>query len=179
MKDVATQHLDRQRASVRDKSRFEIWRSIVLGMYHDANALLAALTSQHCEISPETEQIMRGKYFALTPEMTVLNLTTVSPRQLGFTRNAQYGNIFAQGTVQGLLACPIEMPAQLRRQYGNQPEGQILRVVSRSKIPDPQGRPRIFTLTQYAKTPYLALCTAGSDTCFGLDDLFVWICPSK
>lgn len=151
----------------------------MLGMYHDADALLSALTSQHCEISLEAEQVMKERYFTLSPEMAETSLITVSARQLGFTKNAPYGNIFAQGTAQGLLACPVEVPAQLRRQYGNQPEGQLLRIVSRSKIPDPQGRPRIFTLTQYAKTPYLGLCIAGSETYFGLDDLFVWICPQK
>lgn len=179
MKDIAAPRPVSGGVTVRDASRFKVWRPVLLGMYHSVDALILTLKSQYCGIDAETELTMRSKSFLLTTETVLFDLAIASPRQLGFTRHAPYGSIFAQGIAQGLLPCPIELPAQLRRQYLNQPEGEILRVVSRSKIPDARGRPHIFTLIQYAGARRLGLCVAGSETYFGLDDLFVWICPQK
>jgi len=156
---------------------FEIWRPVLLGMYSDVHELLAALKSKRCHISAPAMQIMTGQDFTLTRYKSVDKLVITSARQLGLEGRVCYGEIFVEGVIRGLLPCPTEFGAQLRHQYENQPENELLRIISCSRFLDPYGRARVFALSQYKKTPHLDVYTATPDSEIGLDDRYVWIHP--
>ncbi len=167
MKSVTKHYLGHQ--------EFEIWRSVLLGMYSDADELLAALKSERCAISAEAMQIMKGQDFTFTRYKSVAKLVITSARQLGLEGRVCYGEIFVEGVIRGLRPCPTELAAQIRHQYKNQPEGELLRVISCSRLLDPYGRASIFTLSQHEGTSFLDVYIATPNTVIGIDDTYVWV----
>lgn len=153
----------------------EPWRQLLLGMYADMDALCAALTRQKCIISKATREVLESPTLELESEMSIITLVRVTARQMGIGVYDGYEKFHARCLAHGLIPCPIEVPAQLRRQYENQPEGELLFVVTNNRIPDSQGRSRFFAVAQYTKKSYLTLCITEPRTCFGLDDFFVWM----
>jgi hypothetical protein len=177
MSDVPTQRLVLGGVAIGRRARPQIWMSLLLGMYADMDALCSILRQQKCGINDATKEVLKSPALTLTPEVSIIRLVRVSARQLDIGNYDGYEKFHARCLALGLVPCPVEVPVQLRRQYETQPEGELLRVVTNNRIPDSQGRVRFFVLAQYIKKPYLGLCGTGPNTCFGLDDLFVWQKP--
>lgn len=162
-----------------ERPKFEVWKTIKLGMYSDARALLSALHSSHCCIGDGAETVMKQNAFALTSKVMEVDLAKVSAKQLGFRGNVYYGNICNRGIEQGLQPWSMELGAQLRRQYKDQPEGEILRIVTTQRVTDRFGRPRIFSVFKHGGRSLLDVCGGWNNLCFDVDDLFVWVLPRK
>ncbi len=162
-----------------ERTNLKVWMTITLGLYHNVDALLEALTSQDCCISHDAEWTMRQANFIVSSEISKVDLVLASARQLGLRRDSHYGNIFDCGIGRGLQPCSAEIAPQLRRQYVNQPEGEILRIVARERITDEKGRRKIFAMMQSEGRPYLDTCGGWTEICYRLDDIFVWSLPRK
>lgn len=161
------------------RASLNVWMTIILGLYHNIDALLVALESLNCCISTDADWIMKQKNFLLTSEIRKVDLVLASARQLGLRTDSHYGNIIDCGIGRGLQPCSAELAPQLRRQYENQPEGEILHITAKERMTDEKDRRRIFAMIKFEGRTYLDTCGGRTDVCYRLDDIFVWTLPRK
>lgn len=113
---------------------FSLWRTIEVGTDHSMSDLIRSTSLEGYGVDYEWTQgrsaLLRGAPVAicrsrLFPRET-LNLTRITPAGLGLTGERKCSEIIAQGQEMGLRLCPLEAALQLRRQYSDQPSGEIL-----------------------------------------------------
>lgn len=156
-----------------------VWKTLKLIAYPNVNKVISTLRSSHCCTGFGASKIMGGRSFRLTTKEREVNLVKISARQLGFHKSVHYANIFVRGYDCGLRSCPVDLAAQLRIQYTDQPEGEILRIIVKDKITDFYGKPRIFAVMKHCDRKLLDICGGWTDLCFNPDDVFVFIKPPQ
>ncbi len=113
----------RNQAESAHAKRITVWKTIELGTYRSDDALLAAIRKNGMEgWAPE---------FKVAKSKTTIALARVSGKQLGLNPDDSYtwDEILEKGKLLGLVPCPAEAGPQLRLQYPNQPEGEILAIM--------------------------------------------------
>lgn len=146
-------------------------------MYSNVVELQSALESKWCDIDDDVVKIIQAQGSTLIRQKVVVKLVTTSARQLGLEGRVCYGEMFVEGVNRGLQPCPTELAAQLRHQYSDQPENELLRVISLDRLINSREGMRIFTLSQLGQIPQLDVYTATHDIPIGLDDIYVWVRP--
>ena len=110
-------------------SEFPIWKTVDLGVYHDANAVRDAFrtTPVLIHIDYWADQILNRITFLPTDTPLNLVLTTVSG--LGFGEDgASLKEIYARASRLGLALCPAELGPALRMAYLDQQLGEYLHI---------------------------------------------------
>jgi hypothetical protein len=133
-----------------------IWKTIELGIYRNANVLRDALDSPHCRIEGVgikvagqarpvfpiynggaapychlealANEIIGRPAFALSRTKSELDLVVLSVFELGLKQGASIKDIYARAELLGFALCPPEVGPQLRLQYLDQPQGELLHI---------------------------------------------------
>ena len=111
---------------------FPVWKTVKLGTCKTPGAYYMALKEAGVNISP----LCSGTLDRITCSKGEidLDLVALSVADLGLKEDARYTNICAKAQEFGLELCPAEVGPALRLQYGDQPEGEELRIAMKDLI---------------------------------------------
>jgi hypothetical protein len=110
-------------------NEFPTWKTVDLGVYHDANAVRDAFRAAPVLIHIDNwaDQVLNRIAFRQTYTRVDLVLTTVS--DLGFGNNgASLKDIYQRALQLGFVLCPAEVGPILRLAYLDQPFGEYLHI---------------------------------------------------
>lgn len=136
---------------------FQIWKTIPLGLFADADAYRAPLQKANCSIGPWADDVLNDVPMS---DVGVVNLVVVSVRELGFDECPHLIDIYTKGKELGLDLCPAEVGPMLRLQYLDQPNGQWLHIAM-DPLSDEDDELNIFVISNDVGD--LWLCTAPGD----------------
>jgi hypothetical protein len=107
-------------------SEIPIWKTITLGTYDSAESLRRSV---HCYTGRWARAALATSALTVSPSKREIDLVVLSVAALGFDEEgASLAAIHARAAQLGLELCPVEVAAQLRIQYLDQPIGELLRV---------------------------------------------------
>ena len=135
---------------------FASWKTIQLGTFKNAIAMLGELGAAGCSLSEPAVEIIRSDDFTLAPGPTSIELVAIKVAELGFKFSATYGEICSKAAEAGLGLCPAEVGPQLRLQYPDQPQDQMLRIAM-DAIAASHDDDRIFVLKNSSEQSLWAL----------------------
>jgi len=131
-----------------------VWKTIQIGCMKPPALLKEAKT--HCEeVTHWAADIMGQKAFTTLDQAEEAMLVILTPKDLGFTENprtdafmtkeflAKWSEENLEGYV--LELCPAEVGPQLRIQYEDQPNGEVL-WIAMERITDSDGDPNVFNV---------------------------------
>jgi len=114
-----------------------IWRTITLGTHDSAAFLREALSRARCRVGTQASEVLAGAAFTVSPSKVEVDLVVLSVGQLGFeAEGASHAEIHARAAQLGLELCPVEVAAQLRLQYVDQPLGEFLHIAMAPVVTD-------------------------------------------
>ena len=102
------------------------WKTISLGTYASATAMLAALDAASVHVGDTAEAALHRPAFVVGRTQTDVQLVVVSAAELGFDGRASLGAIYTRASKFGYEPCPPEVAVQLRLHYRDQPVGEFL-----------------------------------------------------
>jgi hypothetical protein len=102
------------------------WKTISLGTFTSANALIDALDEARVAIGEMADEALHRPAFTVTKFKSDVQLVVLSAAQLGGLDGAVRSEILARGRRLGFELCSPEAAAQLRLQYADQPVGEFL-----------------------------------------------------
>jgi hypothetical protein len=156
----------------------KIWKTIVLGTRGNVDVLKSELAVAGHHMGKGSSAVMEQETFALTPVKMELDLVKRSARDLGLTKGEYYGVICSVALDQGLWRSPAyDIGPELRLQYTNQPDDEILRVPTMNGVTDAYGRPRLWVVMKRFGIPYLDISSGYPNVLFGPHELFVFVRP--
>jgi hypothetical protein len=126
-----------------EKTSFNVWKTIKLGNYKNADEFRKALKKDGFKIGDWANDILGKPAFTVAGAEEEIQLLNVSVADLGFKNGATYKDICAKAKELGLELCPNEVGPQLRLQYKDQPKGEYLRIAM-EPITDSGGDLNIF-----------------------------------
>ena len=103
-----------------------VWKTVKLGTCKTPDEYRKALKSAGRRIGDWGDDIL-GRITCSKKEID-LDLVVLSVADLGFKSGARYADICAKAVELGLELCPAEVGPALRLQYGDQPNGEWLRI---------------------------------------------------
>jgi hypothetical protein len=107
-------------------SEIPIWKTITLGTYDSAESLRRSV---HCYTGAWARAALATPALTVSTSKREIDLVVLSVAALGFDEEgASFAAIHARAAQLGLELCPVEIAAQLRLQYLDQPVGEFLRV---------------------------------------------------
>lgn len=131
---------------VRPLPTFQIWKTISIGGMPE-EALLKALEKDGHEVSSWARDMMSKPGFTVAKERESINLARAKVSELGFTEMPTTRELWKRIREIGEL-CPAEVGPQLRRQYEDQPKGEVL-WVAMEQIADSDGYLSVFLVGRY------------------------------
>lgn len=164
-------------ALVRPRGIWSVWKSIKLGTgLSNASDIQAALDSNWCQIDEWTVDILRRPEFNVARVEGQVKLVSVLVNDLGFNHGAQYGDICIRGLDLGLRYSPAEVGPQLRLQYYDQPEGEVLHIAMEAII-GLSGGPVVFAVGRNKNGLWLSRNGGDSNDYYPPDARFVFVQP--
>ena len=159
----------------------KIWKSIVIGTRSNVDILKSELLFADCFMGEGASAVMEQKAFKLTNEEMELDLVNTSVRELGLTKGRYYYSVICSVALeQGLWRSPApDIGPELRLQYMDQPEDEVLRIPTMAGVTDTFGRPRIWVVMKHFGMSYLDISSGYPDVHFGPDDRFIFVRPRK
>jgi hypothetical protein len=132
--------------SIRSAVDVPVWKSVSIGTFANAFALMGALDAVGCRVGNLAGEVLARPAFSLSVTKTNVDLIAVSPAELGFQADAaSLGEIYARARQLGFGLAPAEIAPQLRLQYFDQPIGEFL-VIGMEPIKTWEGEPVILTV---------------------------------
>ena len=131
-----------------EKISFNVWKTIKLGNYKNADEFRKALKKNGFKIGDWANDILSKPAFTVAGASEEIQLVNVSVADLGFKNGATYKDICTKAKELGLELCPNEVGPQLRLQYKDQPKGEWLRIAMEPII-DSGGHLGIFNIVHY------------------------------
>ncbi len=107
-----------------------VWKTIPHGLYNSGNHMLTALEHFGYKVSPWAKEILSSPRFKVERGDGETILYRVTAEELGLTGIYTMSDIILATVRAGYRLVPKETAAQLRLLYRNQPEGQLITVVS-------------------------------------------------
>lgn len=126
---------------------FNIWKTITLGLYNDADFYRSAIKKLGFKINGRANDILGKSAFTVAPVKETVDLVVVSDADLGFKNRATYKEICDAALNQGLSLVPAEVGPALRLQYKDQPKDEWLLIATES-ITGSDGNPCIFSVAR-------------------------------
>jgi len=77
--------------------------------------LLSRLAAAHVKLNPLAEQLFADARFKTTPQISFVEVVSVTIGNLGFGHGATFARIAAQASNEGLSVCPLELAPHLRK----------------------------------------------------------------
>ncbi len=146
----------------KDEKDFAADFAITLGTHRSGAALLETLLEEKFRISLWSMQALRNPDFPMMAAERTVDIVVVSMLELGFAKGelATLETIYARAKQRGLETCPLEIAAQLRLQFLNQPDwstGKRLSdffVASEPFVLTREGFPKIFSVVRDDRYPH-------------------------
>jgi hypothetical protein len=123
----------------------EVWKTIRLGTFKNADEARRALKSAGCSVSTWATNILGRPDFTLSETLQEVDLVNVSVEDLGFKNSASHADICKRALELGLKLCSPEVGVQLRLQWSDQPKGTFV-VIGMEAIADPEGSLDVFSV---------------------------------
>lgn len=120
---------------------FKVWKTITIGGMSEAE-LLKAVEKDEDEVSSWARDMMSKPGFTVVKKERSINLARATVGELGFTEMPTTRELWKRIREVGEL-CPAEVGPQLRRQYKDQPEGEVL-WMAMEQITGSVGSPYVF-----------------------------------
>jgi hypothetical protein len=99
---------------------WKIWKTIQTKIY-------SSMDFFYDELEKAGNLVFRQKNTEAKVSET-LNLVLITVQELGFSHGASIEAIYDQAQLLGLSLCPSDLPWQLRREYIDQPKGEVLNI---------------------------------------------------
>ena len=140
----------------KDERDFAADLTITLGTYRSGADLLEALIEEKCSISLWSRQALGNPNFPVAAEKITVDIVVVSMLEMGFAEGelATLDTIYDRAKQIGLEICPVEIAAQLRLQFRDQPDyatgerlGEFF-VASEPFVLTREGLPKIFSIVR-------------------------------
>ena len=157
---------------------FEIWKTIKLGDFQNADSVRNNLKQAGIKVSIWADDIL-GR-ISLATENRDIDITIVSVAELGFANGVEYRDICARAKELGLELCPAEVGFQLLLRYMDQSELNGKWFIAMEPITDLDGVRRLFSVERDDDGPWFyGLCSEGGhpDRFYYSDDQFVFALP--
>lgn len=107
------------------------WKTIPHGLYGSGSQMLIALEAFGYKVSPWTRQILSADTFSTEEDPGNTDLYRVTPEELGLTGTYTAADVIVAAVKSGYRLVPDETAAQLRLLYANQPQGELVAVISK------------------------------------------------
>ena len=146
-----------------DEKGFAADFTITLGTHRSGADLLDTLIEEKCRVSLWSTQALENPDFPVVAEKITLDIVVVSMREMGFAEGelATLDTIYDRAKQMGLKTCPVEIAAELRLQFLDQPDwttgerlGEFF-VMSEPIVLARDGLPRIFSIVRDDRYPHL------------------------
>lgn len=128
------------------RPKFNIWKTIRLGVYRDAGAYREALKKKGIYISTWADDTL-GKIEIAAGEVE-FDIVKIFSAQLGFTTAARRDAICRRAFSMGLEHCIPEVAPRLREEYTDQPVGEWINV-GMDPIPGSDGYSEVFVVERH------------------------------
>jgi len=150
----------------------KIFRTVEIGTCQNVEFLRRALEESDAWVGRCARDILnRAK---LSKSRQSLGLVVLSVRELGFPRGAQLQDIYRAADSQGLGLCPAEVGPQLRLQYPDQPNGELLEIAM-EPIRDSVGGLNLFSVRRFDEGRWLSSIGGRPDRFWDADRRFVFV----
>jgi len=104
------------------------WKTISLGSFASPWALFDALDMAGVHVGDTAGEVLHRPAFTVSKVKTRLQLVILAAADLGFGERVSLAAFYARARQLGYELCPMELAAQLRLQYRDQPLGDILNI---------------------------------------------------
>jgi hypothetical protein len=156
-----------------DVSEVPVWKTIATGT-HDPDSLRKTV---RCHTGQRARAVLAAPNFTVSPSKTDIDLAVVSVAALGFgEEGASFSAIHARAAELGLELCPVEVAAQLRLQYLDQPLGEFLHIAMEPVVTE-DGKPSNLTVANGGTGPLLVGGHAHADFVMPSAVRFVFVRP--
>jgi len=153
---------------------FKVFKTIKLGTgLKTAGDFRKAIKDNKMRIGDWANDILGKPAFTVATEETELDLVVVSVAELGFKDGATREQIYARAKELGLDLCPAEVGPQLRLQYKDQPNGELL-VIAMEPITDSDGDLDLFDVRRDDSDLWLSGYDASPGHVWDADFRFVF-----
>lgn len=143
------------------EGKFKIWKTIKLGTgFKTVKDFGRALRDGGFKLNARASHILEKSVFTAAAEESEVDLVKVTLDELGFKNGARWDQIHERAKELGFKLCSPEVGPQLRLQYQNQPNGELI-LVAMEPIFDSDGRPCLLYVACY--TSELWLCGSWGD----------------
>ena len=123
---------------------WQVFKTIKLGTgLKTADDFRKSLKDNGFSIGDWANDILGKPAFTVAPEETEIDLVVVSVAELGFKNGATREQIYTRAKERGLNLCPAQVGPQLRLQYKDQPDGEVL-IVAMEPITGSGGPLKLF-----------------------------------
>ena len=148
--------------ATKDEKDFVADFTITLGTHKSGADLLDTLIEKKCTVSLWSTQALENPDFPMSAEEITVDIVIVSMLEMGFAAGefATLDTIKDRAKQMGLETCPVEIAAQLRLQFLDQPDwrtkerlGEFF-VMSEPFFLTPDGLPKIFSVVRDDKHPH-------------------------
>ena len=156
--------------------KFQIWKTITLGLYESAKAYRKTLIKAGFAIGDWSSDILNKIQVSQT--RVQLDLVILSVAELGFGEATPRDKIYARAKELGLELCPAEVGPALRLAYPNQPYVEWLRIAM-DPIPDSGGDLGVFGVDRDSGDPWLSGCYGVPGYLWNPGYRFVFVLPYK
>lgn len=147
--------------------------------------LLQILKANNIQINILGERLLTNHLFQVTNEKQNIELTEISPTELGFKKEPNLRNLIDQAKKLGLQLCPVDVAPFLRLEYFQEdshgmdkkyktPDGAVT-VVSEMIDEDNHDFPKGFYLRKIDGQEWLRGYICDDTHTFGLDETFIFL----
>jgi len=160
-------------------SRFKVWKTIKLGTgLKTADDFRRALYDGEFNITGCADDILENPAFTVATEEIEVDLVKVTVAELGLKKGARRDQVYERVKEIGLNLCPPEVGPQLRLQYLDQPNEELV-LIGIEPIADSDGDLNVFNVTRGGL--WLRLASSGGNpgsVCFP-EHQWVFVLPRK
>jgi hypothetical protein len=155
-----------------------VWKRITLGRYRGVNTLRAALDAARVRVGDLADEILGRPAFAFSTMPVEVDLVVLTPRDLGFAREASLADIERRAGQLGFELCPAEVGPLARLAYVEQPAGEFLRIAMKP-VPTWGGTSVSLTVANGGTGPILIGGEHHPDLAFAPGTRFVFMRPER
>ena len=153
---------------------WQVFKTIKLGTgLKTADDFRKSLKDNGFSIGDWANDILGKSQFTVATKETKIDLVVISVAELGFKNGATREQIYTRAKERGLDLCPAEVGPQLRLQYKDQPNGEVL-IVAMEPISGSDGVLRLFSVLRRDSDMWLCSYYGGPDDVWYSDDRFVF-----
>ena len=150
----------------------KIWKTVKLGVPLEVN-------DKEPRLSECSLEVIQNPAYRIASEPTEVDLVRMSVKDCGFKDGVCYKRICARIQELGLKLCPAEVGPQLRLQYPDQPQHELI-LIAMEAIYHVNGSPEIFGIGAYGENSQLLnVYTGHPDHVWHPDYEFVFVLPKN